>query len=145
MRNNTASSRRQPRRAPVDARFIAEAAALLKSGKRIRRGDLRANPVTGYVFTVGVDPLRRQVVDAAAALQARHRFGYSIITGQTDRSDVFDEDGEEFPDLETALRTHAAELMKVTEMPGRWRDRPARYDTFQGTVATAFEERRESQ
>jgi hypothetical protein len=47
---------------------------LLKSGKRLRRGDLRANPVTGYVFTVGVDPLRRQVVDAAAALQARHRF-----------------------------------------------------------------------
>jgi hypothetical protein len=69
----------------------------------------------------------------------RCRLGYSIITGQTDRSDVFDEDGEEFPDLETAVRTHAAELMKVTELPGRWRDRPTRYDTFQGTVATAFD------
>jgi hypothetical protein len=69
----------------------------------------------------------------------RCQFGYSIITGQTDCYDVFDEDGEEFPDLETAVRTHAAELMKVTELPGRWRDRPARYDTFQDTVATAFD------
>ena len=68
----------------------------------------------------------------------RCEIGYSIITGQTDRRDVFDEDGETFPDLETAVRTHAAQLMKVTEMPGRWTDRPARHDTWQGTVATAF-------
>jgi hypothetical protein len=68
----------------------------------------------------------------------RHQVGYSILTGQTDRVAVFDEDGETFPDLETAVRSHAADLMKVTEMPGRWRDRPARYDTWQGTVATAF-------
>jgi hypothetical protein len=69
----------------------------------------------------------------------RAHIGYSIIPGQTDRVEVFDEDGVTFRDLETAVRTHAAELMKVTEMPGRWRDRPARYDTFQGTVATAFD------
>jgi hypothetical protein len=74
VQNNTASPRRQPRHFPVEARFIAEAVASLKSGKRLRRGDRRANPVTGRVFTVGVDPLRRQVVDAAAALQARARF-----------------------------------------------------------------------
>ena len=64
---------------------------------------------------------------------------YSIITGQTDRVEVFDADGVTFPDLETAVRAHAAELMKVMQMPGRWRDRPARYDTWQGTVATAFD------
>jgi hypothetical protein len=72
--NNTASPRRQPRHFPVEARFIAEAVALLKSGKRFRRGDLRVNPTTGRVFTHGVDPTRRQVLDAAAALQARARF-----------------------------------------------------------------------
>ena len=61
----------------------------------------------------------------------RCEIGYSIITGQTDRRDVFDEDGETFPDLETAVRTHAAQLMKVTEMQGRWTDGPARHDTWQ--------------
>jgi hypothetical protein len=69
---------------------------------------------------------------------ARCEIGYSIITGQTDRLTVFDEDGETFPDLETAVRSHAADLMKVTTMPGSWTDRPARHDTWQGTVATAF-------
>jgi hypothetical protein len=33
-----------------------------------------------------------------------------------------DEDGERFPDLETAVRAHATELVKVTEIPGPWRD-----------------------
>jgi hypothetical protein len=61
----------------------------------------------------------------------RSHIGYSIITGQTDRVTVFDEDGVTFSDLDTAVRTHAARLMEVMEMPGRWRDRPARYDTWQ--------------
>ncbi|HEY1864971.1 MAG TPA: hypothetical protein VGG77_15075 [Roseiarcus sp.] len=74
MQNNTTSARRQPRHFPVEARFIAEAVALLKSGQRLRRGDLRANPVTGHTFAHAVDPIRRQIVDAAAALQARHGF-----------------------------------------------------------------------
>jgi hypothetical protein len=77
VQNSTASPRKQPRRVPVEARFIVEAVALLKTNKRLRRGDLRVNPVTGYVFAVGVDPLRRQVLDAAAALQARHQFAAS--------------------------------------------------------------------
>jgi hypothetical protein len=54
--------------------YIAEAVALFKTSKRLRRGDLRVNPITGYVFAHGVDPTRRQVLDAAAALQARARF-----------------------------------------------------------------------
>ena len=65
--------------------------------------------------------------------------GHSIITGYADRPGVFDEDGETFPDIETAVRAHAARLMKVTEMPGRWTDRQPRHDTWQGTVATAFD------
>ena len=44
----------------------------------------------------------------------RCEIGYSIITGQTDRRDVFDEDGETFPDLETAVRTHAARSAVMT-------------------------------
>jgi hypothetical protein len=68
----------------------------------------------------------------------RCKIGYSLFTGQTDRLAVFDENGEAFPALAAAVRTHAAQLMEVTEMPGLWRDRPARYDTWQGTVATAF-------
>jgi hypothetical protein len=65
--------------------------------------------------------------------------GYSLITGQTDRVEVFDQDGATFPDLAAAVRARAAELMAVTELPGRWRDRPARYDTWQDTVAAAFD------
>ena len=70
----------------------------------------------------------------------RSQIGSSIFTGQTDRLTVFDEDGETFPSLAVAVRSHAARLMEVREMPGLWRDRPARYDTWQGTVATAFEQ-----
>jgi hypothetical protein len=63
----------------------------------------------------------------------------SLFTGQTDRLSVFDEDGETFPALAAAIRAHAARLVKITETPGLWRDKPARYDTWQGTVATAFD------
>jgi hypothetical protein len=34
----------------------------------------------------------------------RSKVGYSIITGQTDRPEVFDENGDTFPNLETAVR-----------------------------------------
>jgi hypothetical protein len=70
----------------------------------------------------------------------RSKINYAIFTGQTDRVSVFDEDGETFPNLAVAIRSHAAELVKITETPGLWRDKPARYDTWQGTVATAFDQ-----
>ena len=69
----------------------------------------------------------------------RLQLGLALLNGQTDRSDVSDEDGETFPALAAAVRAHAARLMRITEMPGLWRDRPARYDTLQDTVATAFD------
>jgi hypothetical protein len=50
-----------------------------------------------------------------------------------------DEDGEQFESLEAAVRKHAEELVKVVAMPGRWHARPARYETWQGTEATAFD------
>jgi hypothetical protein len=68
----------------------------------------------------------------------RCQLGFAIITGQTDRSEVFNEDGVDFPDLETAVQAHAADLMRATKMPGRWRDRPARHETWRDTLATAF-------
>ena len=71
----------------------------------------------------------------------RSQIGSALITAQTGRG-VFDANGDTFPDLETAVRSHAAKLMKVTEMPGRWTNRPARHETWQGTVATAFEDAR---
>jgi hypothetical protein len=73
MGNNSADLRKQAGMR-IDPRFIAEAVALLKTDKRLRHGDLRVNPVTGYRFVHAIDPIRRQVVEAASALQARARF-----------------------------------------------------------------------
>jgi hypothetical protein len=71
VRNKRANVSGQVRIAPS---FIQEAVAVLKTSKRLRRGDLRVNPITGYVFAHGVDPTRRQVLDAAVALAAKARF-----------------------------------------------------------------------
>lgn len=68
----------------------------------------------------------------------RCEIGYSIITGQTDRRDAFDEDGETFPDLETAVPDPRGPTDEGHGDAGRWTDRPARHDTWQGTAATAF-------
>jgi hypothetical protein len=45
--------------------------------------------------------------------------GFRIFTGQTDRITVFDEDGDTFADLETAVRAHAAELTHARAVPPR--------------------------
>jgi hypothetical protein len=71
VRNSSTNALGQVRLAPA---FIGEAVARLKAGKPYWRGKLRANPVTGHRFVAGVDPIRREVVDAARALQARARF-----------------------------------------------------------------------
>ncbi len=71
VRNNSANVLGQVRIAPS---FIQEAVALLKTIKRLRHGDLRVNPVTGYVFVHGVDPTRRRGLAAAARAWARARF-----------------------------------------------------------------------
>ena len=80
----------------------------------------------------------------------RCKIGYSLFTGQTDRLAVFDENGEAFPALAAAVRTHAAQLMEVTEMLGsgetdrpvttrgkaRWRPRSTRLDTQDASAAS---------
>ena len=71
MRSNSTKTSGQVR---VARGYIAEAIALLRAGKPYWRGKLRQNPVTGHRFVCGIDPLRREVIDAAAALQARARF-----------------------------------------------------------------------
>jgi hypothetical protein len=71
VRRNCTKALGQVRIAPG---FIAEAVALIKADKPHWRGKLRANPVTGHRFVVGVDPIRREIVDAAMALRARARF-----------------------------------------------------------------------
>jgi hypothetical protein len=70
-----------------------------------------------------------------------HIFMGSALIGETRGGDpyFFDEDGERFDSLEAAVRKHAEDLVKVVAMPGRWHARPARYETWQGTVATAFD------
>jgi hypothetical protein len=65
--------------------------------------------------------------------------GFSIITGEADRLDVFDEDGETFASLEAAIRDHADKLLSLKAMPAAWTDRPIRHDTWQDTTATAFD------
>jgi hypothetical protein len=52
---------------------------------------------------------------------------------------VYNEDGQYFPYLEGAVRVHAESLVLIHAMPGRWVDQPARYETWQGTEATAFD------
>jgi hypothetical protein len=65
--------------------------------------------------------------------------GLSIF-GQPPDGDgyVFDEDGEDFPSLEAAVRHQAEELVRLSAMPVRWVPHPPRHDTWQATVATAF-------
>ena len=64
---------------------------------------------------------------------------HSIITGQPDCAEVFDEDGRAYPDLAAAVREHARQLVETTAMPGLWSSRSMRHETWQGTEATAFD------
>jgi hypothetical protein len=63
--------------------------------------------------------------------------GYAIITKTVDdKPEVFDENGETFPDVDAAIRHHAASLMQLTPMPG-WRTaKPTRHETWAGEEAT---------
>jgi hypothetical protein len=91
-------------------------------------------------------PAEFGLIDHSLTFRLINKFGErchmgSAIIGETRGDDprFFDEDGERFESLEAAVRKHAEELVKAVAMPGRWRDRPARYDTWQGTLATAFD------
>lgn len=65
----------------------------------------------------------------------------ALFTGQADRVSVYDEDGETFPTLAVAVRARAAALMTIAVTPGAetWKEKPPCIDTWQGTVATAFD------
>jgi len=50
--------------------------------------------------------------------------GFSIITTDATGFVVTDEDGEDFPDLETAIRRHAEQLLKFEWQWTDWQDSP---------------------
>jgi hypothetical protein len=53
--------------------------------------------------------------------------GFSIITTDDAGAVVTDEDGESFADLETAIRCHAEELLKLEWQWTEWQDVPPRH------------------
>ena len=67
----------------------------------------------------------------------RLEIGFAVFAQAADGRVATDEGV--FADLETAMRAHAAAILKPVEMPGRWRSRPPRHDTAQETIATAFD------
>jgi hypothetical protein len=68
------------------------------------------------------------------------RVGFNIITTDDTGFVVTDEDGEQFPDLETAIRHHAEELLKINWQWTTWQERsPAHRSRSTGeTTEVAF-------
>jgi hypothetical protein len=56
-----------------------------------------------------------------------------------DSPTVIDESGEDFPDLDAAIRAHAASLVRITAMPGLRVFRALRHDLWDRSARTAFE------
>jgi hypothetical protein len=60
-----------------------------------------------------------------------------------DNPTVTDEDGENHPNLDAAIRDYADWLVKLTPMPGRRVPEPPRHELYNSSTKTAFQRGRE--